>query len=169
MPVCASPNVGNQLTQEDEKMSLVGRAMLVCNQQLSRFCLKSIQQHMKKIIISSDAQDTMYCILCALMWIVLLLMYTPTHAQNVRLQGNTFIQQSTSGDSVATGYYYQDRNGIKHPIFLSTKGKAYCWIKSGKSGKMYRKYLPNITSALAGVPSASTARRSNKRDTIRSK
>lgn len=69
-------------------------------------------------------------------------------AQNVRLEGNTFIQQSSVGDSVATGYYYQDSQGLKYPVFLSSKGKAYCWLKSKKTGKMYKRYLPKITEIL---------------------
>jgi len=69
--------------------------------------------------------------------------------QNVVLKGKTFVQQSTTTvDSTATGYYYQDAEGIKHPIFLSPKQKAYCWLKSKKTGKMYKRYLPKITEQL---------------------
>lgn len=71
-----------------------------------------------------------------------------TQAQNVELQGKTFVQQSTSGDSTATGYTYQDRDGNKYPIFLSARGKAYCWMTSKKTGKKYKRYLPKITEAL---------------------
>lgn len=46
-----------------------------------------------------------------------------TKAQNVVCKGNTFIQQTTKGDSTATSYYYQDNMGKKYPIFLSSKGK----------------------------------------------
>ena len=71
-------------------------------------------------------------------------------AQNVKLQGKVFVQQaSASSDSTITGYYYQDRDGEKHPVFLSSRGKAYCWCKSKKTGKMYKRYLPKITEALA--------------------
>ena len=70
-------------------------------------------------------------------------------AQNVKLEGKTFVQQvSVSSDSTATGYFYQDRDGNKYPIFLSSRGKAYCWMKSKKSGKMYKRYLPKITEQL---------------------
>lgn len=69
--------------------------------------------------------------------------------QNVVLKGKTFVQQSTTTvDSIATGYYYQDTEGVKHPIFLSPKQKAYCWLKSKKTGKMYKRYLPKITEQL---------------------
>lgn len=69
-------------------------------------------------------------------------------AQNVKLEGNTFVQQSSNADSVSTGYYYQDSQGFKYPVFLSSKGKAYCWLKSKKTGKTYKRYLPKITEIL---------------------
>ena len=58
-----------------------------------------------------------------------------TKAQNVVCKGNTFIQQTTKSDSTATSYYYQDNMGKKYPIFLSSKGKAYCWVTSKKLTK----------------------------------
>lgn len=69
-------------------------------------------------------------------------------AQNVRLEGKTFVQQSTSGDSTRTEYYFQDRNGVSYPIYLSSRGKAYAWVKSKKSGKLYKRYLPKVTEKL---------------------
>lgn len=69
------------------------------------------------------------------------------HSQNVVQQGNVFVQQQSVGDSTVTGYYYQDAKGVKHPVFLSCKGKAYCWMTS-KNGKLYKKYLPKITEIL---------------------
>lgn len=52
-------------------------------------------------------------------------------AQNVRLEGKTFVQQSTSGDSTRTEYYFKDRNGVK-----------------SKNGKLYKRYLPKVTEKL---------------------
>ena len=83
--------------------------------------------------------------------IVALLLYAIIGAkgQNVVRKGNVFVQQDTSvGDSINTGCYYQDRDGVKHPIFISPKGKAYCWVQSKKTGKWYRRYLPKITEQL---------------------
>ena len=85
----------------------------------------------------------------AILIITLSLLTCKATAQNVKLEGKTFVQQTTTGDSTATGYYYQDKEGMKHPIFLSSRGKAYCWCKSKKTGKMYKRYLPKITEALA--------------------
>ena len=69
-------------------------------------------------------------------------------AQNVIRNGNTFVQSSTSGDSTKTDYEYQDRDGVKYTIYLSSKGKAYVWMKSKKTGKLYKRYLPKITEML---------------------
>lgn len=69
-------------------------------------------------------------------------------AQNVVLQKKVFVQSSTSGDSTKTDYEYQDRDGVKYTIYLSSKGKAYVWMKSKKTGKLYKRYLPKITEML---------------------
>ena len=104
---------------------------------------------MKKLQLSQNAQDWLWSILAAIAIAMCVFFYTPhTHAQNVRLEGKTFIQQSSVGDSIATGYYYQDQQGYKYPVYLSSKGKAYCWLKSKKTGKMYKRYLPKITEEL---------------------
>lgn len=71
-----------------------------------------------------------------------------TKAQNVVRKGNTFVQQTKTNDSTTTSYYYQDNMGKKYPIFLSSKGKAYCWVTSKKTNKQYRKYLPKITEEI---------------------
>lgn len=69
-------------------------------------------------------------------------------AQNVVRQGKVFVQSQTSGDSTKTDYEYQDKDGNKYVIYLSSKGKAYVWMKSKKTGKMYKRYLPKITQML---------------------
>lgn len=87
-------------------------------------------------------------IAAGLMWAFLLLYHMPTTAQNVVKQGNVFVQQQNGGDSIPTGYYYQDLDGNKYPIYLSSKRKAYAWVRSKKTGKMYKKYLPKVTEVL---------------------
>lgn len=74
-----------------------------------------------------------------------------TKAQNVVRNGNVFVQSQTSGDSTKTDYEYQDRDGNKYVIYLSSKGKAYVWMKSKKTGKMYKRYLPKITQMLKDI------------------
>lgn len=74
-----------------------------------------------------------------------------TKAQNVVRNGSVFVQSSTSGDSTKTDYEYQDRDGNKYVIYLSSKGKAYVWMKSKKTGKPYKRYLPKITEMLKDI------------------
>lgn len=62
--------------------------------------------------------------------------------------GNVFVQQSTFKDSTKTDYEYQDKDGVKHIVYLSSKGKAYIYVYSKKTGKGYRRYLPKITAML---------------------
>ena len=71
-----------------------------------------------------------------------------TQAQNVKLEGKTFVQQASVGDSIQTGFYFQDSQGNKYPVFLSSKNKAYAWVKSKKNNKMYKRYLPKVTEEL---------------------
>ena len=79
-------------------------------------------------------------------------------AQNVVLQKKVFVQSSTSGDSTKTDYEYQDRDGNKYTIYLSNKGKAYCWMKSKKTGKLYKRYLPKITAMLRDIDNGKYSR-----------
>ena len=70
------------------------------------------------------------------------------HSQNVVLKNKVFVQQVSSKDSTDTGYEYQDSNLIKHKVYLSSKGKAYIYVRSKKTGKYYRRYLPKVTEML---------------------
>lgn len=84
--------------------------------------------------------------------LVLLLGYTCLHvqAQNVTRNGNTFTQQSKQkAEPTKTKYVYVDKDGVKYPIYLSSKGKAFIIKISKKTGKEYRQYLPEITKQIA--------------------
>ena len=76
---------------------------------------------------------------------------TRTQAQIVQ-QGKHFIEQksdSTSrGGATITGYIYTDKKGVDYPIYLSSKGNAFIIKVSQKTGKKYRKYLPEVTAKL---------------------
>lgn len=70
-------------------------------------------------------------------------------AQRVERHGNVFIQPK---DTISfTGYEYQDKNGNKFPIYLSSKKKAFIMPISKKTGKAYRRYLPVITEELKNL------------------
>ena len=108
-----------------------------------------IIKNMKKLKLSPDAQDWIWSILFAIALAMMVFFYTPrTHAQSVVRNGKVFVQQSSQKDSTDTGYVFQDIDGNKYPVFLSAKGKAYAWVKSKKTGKMYKRYLPKITQML---------------------
>ena len=71
-----------------------------------------------------------------------------TKAQNVTLKGKTFIaskDSSRKSQSVKTDYVYVDTDNVSYPVYLSKNGKAYILRTSKKTGKEYRKYLPEIT------------------------
>lgn len=75
---------------------------------------------------------------------------TMAQAQNVVRNGNTFTQQSKpKTEAKVTQYMYIDRDGVKYPIYLSSKGKAFIIKTSKKTGKQYRQYLPEITRQIA--------------------
>ena len=73
------------------------------------------------------------------------------HAQNVVRKGSTFVEQadSTKQNGVKTKYTYMDKNGVEYPIYLSSKDKAYIICISKKTGKKYKRYLPNVTAQLS--------------------
>ena len=85
--------------------------------------------------------------------------YTPSIAQNVICQGNTFVQQPDSSahqlipvkkdNPTLTKYFYQTVDGTKYPIYMSANGKCFIMRKSLKTGKVYRQYLPEITKHLS--------------------
>ena len=78
------------------------------------------------------------------------------NAQSYVQEGKTFKAVSTrSGssstkDSLATGYTYEDTKGNKYPIFIKKgTGRCYIWKKSGKTGKMYKMYLSGKNEGIA--------------------
>ena len=87
--------------------------------------------------------------------IVLLALCSVTcKAQNVRKQGNTFIEQcdSTKKSTVyETDFVYVDKDGKAYPIYLSKTGSAFIIKVSKKSGKKYRKYLPDVTNMIRNI------------------
>lgn len=72
-------------------------------------------------------------------------------SQNVKLEGRTFVvEQNDSakgGKYTKTEYTYQDKTGT-YPIYLSSRGSAFIFKVSKKTGKEYRKYLPEVTKKL---------------------
>lgn len=79
--------------------------------------------------------------------IMLLSMNMGICAQSVTRQGNTFTQvsnQRTAGKETKTQYVYKDSKGKEYPVWLSSTGKAFIKKVSGKTGKEYKQYVPEI-------------------------
>ena len=79
-----------------------------------------------------------------LLLILLLYILSPciVQAQDYKQEGTTFVQTTSKSSSKATktGYTWE-KDGIKYPIYVSSKGKAYIIRTSKKTGNKYNKYL----------------------------
>ena len=77
----------------------------------------------------------------------------PIFAQDVKREGNTFVQVQSDKVSLKndtkTQYTYKDKDGKEYPIYLSKNGKAFIVRVSKKSGKEYKQYLPQVTEQLS--------------------
>lgn len=74
------------------------------------------------------------------------------HGQNVQRKGKTFIEQKDTVQkpkAQETDYVFVDKDGQAYPIWVSSKGRYFIVKVSKKTGKEYRKYLPQITEILA--------------------
>jgi len=78
-----------------------------------------------------------------------------TWGQTIKRNGNTFIELPSDSSKVTkkseakkTDMIYIDSKGISYPIYLSSTGKAFIKKKSKRTGKEYRKYLPEVTKQL---------------------
>ena len=75
----------------------------------------------------------------------------PCSAQNVVRKDNTFTQvrvKNQPKDSFSiTPYTYTTLDGVKHPVYVSKKGK-YFIIRTPKNGNKYRQYLKNVQKQL---------------------
>lgn len=71
-----------------------------------------------------------------------------SQAQSVVREGMTFKQVSNSSrgskaDTLLTAFKYEDSKGVLYPIIVNKQsGRCWIWRKSGKTGKMYKSYLP---------------------------
>lgn len=81
-----------------------------------------------------------------MMLLALWLGASPVYAQQVQQQGKNFIEVTTSKKSkeTKTEYLYTNSKGKVYPIYLSSTGKAFIKRVSKKSGKEYKRYLPEV-------------------------
>ena len=77
-----------------------------------------------------------FCLLIALFSIA-------SYSQDVVKEGKTFKVQTTQTTSEQqTEYTWEDKKGVKYPIFISKKGACYIKRISAKTGKENKQYLP---------------------------
>ena len=70
-------------------------------------------------------------------------------AQNVIRKGNNFIEKAdTMRGATKTEFTYTDSKGVTDTIYLSKNGTAFILKVSKKTGKVYRKYLKEVTEQL---------------------
>lgn len=71
-------------------------------------------------------------------------------AQSVQRQGNTFIavDTTTTVKYHETDLLYVDKDKKVYNIYMSQNGSAFIFKISKKTGKKYRKYLPEVTKQL---------------------
>jgi hypothetical protein len=84
--------------------------------------------------------------------ICLALLGSVAYSQNVIRKGNEFVQVSqkkTKETYKATSYTFTTSDGTKYPIYISEKGKYFIILTSKKTGKQYRRYLPEVTKQLS--------------------
>ena len=84
--------------------------------------------------------------------VCLALLGSTAYAQDVVRNGTTFTQvskKSKEADSTVTQYTFVATDGVKYPIYRSSKGKYFIIRTSKKTGKQYRQYLPEVTKQLS--------------------
>jgi hypothetical protein len=84
--------------------------------------------------------------------VLALMVGTPIFAQDVKREGNTFVQVQSDKVSLKndtkTQYTYKAKDGKEYPIYLSKNGKAFIVRVSKKTGREYKQYLPQITEQI---------------------
>lgn len=65
-----------------------------------------------------------------------------SYSQNIIKEGKTFKTSIVQTEDKQTEYTWEDKKGVKYPIFISKKGACYIKRISSKTGKEYKQYLP---------------------------
>ena len=105
----------------------------------------SLLNIMNKEKISNLIDWLLVSIMCICMLIVFILWCNKAEAQSIiTRKGNMFIQDTVSKKKtspVPTEYHYVDSDGIVYTVYVV----HYVIKKSSKTGKDYKKYLPELT------------------------
>ena len=74
---------------------------------------------------------------------LLLALFCTTVSAEVKRAGNTFrVEQTTKESDTKTKFTWEDKEGIKYPIYITKKGACYIIKISKKTNKVYKQYLP---------------------------
>ena len=120
---------------------------------------------MKKLL--NSMWQSKFFVACLMLMTLSLTLSLSAKAQNIKLEGRTFIVEqsdssSSKGKYTKTEYKYQDKTGV-YPIYLSSNGNAFIF-KVSKAGKEWRRYLPEVTKQLGTKKDEQDATRRSKRD-----
>lgn len=63
-------------------------------------------------------------------------------AQQAVREGNTFKVTATVTKDKETGFFWEDKEGNKYPIYISSRGACYIFRVSKNTGNKYKYYLP---------------------------
>ena len=83
--------------------------------------------------------------------IILFCVPSYSNAQNYNREGNTFVANNTKSKANAkkTNFTWQESDGTKYDIYISSTGSCFIKKISKKSGKEYPKYLgPEISQEI---------------------
>lgn len=108
---------------------------------------------MKRKTAKENLKNICYALVIFVLIYFVLFVCATAQGQNVVRNGKTFVEKTDTTKAVKqtakeTDYLYVDRNGNAYPIYLSSNGKAFIVKVSKKSGKKYRKYLPEVSKEL---------------------
>lgn len=107
--------------------------------------MKNLDWRVKSILIALAITFAIWAMLA---------LATVARGQEVVRRGNTFVERVDSlkrGKMYSTNYTFKDKDGNVYPIYLSSGGNAFIVKVSKKSGRQYRKYLPEVTKKIAAM------------------
>ena len=67
-------------------------------------------------------------------------------AQDYKQEGTTFVQTTSKSNKATKTKYTWEKDSIKYPIYISSKGKAYIIRTSKKTSEEYKQYLPDTVA-----------------------
>lgn len=79
-------------------------------------------------------------------FVLIVLLSVASFAQKFNAETKTFSKENTVKTSILKTEYKWEESDSIYPIYITSKGRTYIEKVSKKSGKVYRKYLPEEVS-----------------------